>query len=88
MIPYQQSYNATVEQRYMRLAGPFDEGSHGILEGMRKFLGETGARIVTVGEADGVCLWRLRSECETMEETERRLRRQKILRHKTQDQNL
>lgn len=85
MIPYQQSYNATVAQRYMRLAGPFDERSLGILEGMRKFLSQTGARYVTVGEADGVCLWRLRSECETMEQTERRLRRQKTLRHKTQD---
>lgn len=75
MIPYQQDYNATVAQRYLRLAGPFDERTQCILEGMRRYLGATGARTVTVGEADGVCLWRLRSECETLEETERRLRR-------------
>lgn len=75
MIPFQQSYTATVEQRYHRLAGPFDETSEPVLKSMMTFLHSTGARIVTVGEAAGVCLWRLRSECETMEETEKRLKR-------------
>lgn len=87
MIPYQQQLNQSVEARYHRLAGPFDETTLGLLEGMKAFLNATGVRYVTVGEACGVCVWRLKSECETMEETEKRLRRQKTLRHRTQDNN-
>lgn len=85
MIPYQQDYNARVAERYQRLAGPFDEHSAWILDAMREFLVKTGARIVTVGESTGVCLWRLRSECETMEQTEKRLRRQHAMRPRQQD---
>lgn len=79
MIAYQQDYNRTVQQRYRRLAGPFDERSAEILESVREYLTKTGARIVTVGEKDGVCIWRLASECETLRETENRLKRLRSL---------
>lgn len=75
MIPYQQSINPTVEKRYRRLAGPFDETEVPLLDSMLRYLGGTGARVVTVGEPVGVCLWRLRSECETLDDTARRLRK-------------
>lgn len=76
MIPYQQSFNETVAKRYQRLAGPFREDAEKpLLEQMLGFMARTGARVLLVGEADGTNLWRLRSECETMAETERRLRK-------------
>jgi len=78
MIHPQQSYNPTVASRYHRLAGPFADHEESILTGMLRFLTSTKARVVTVGERDGVCLWRLAAECETMEETEARLRQQAL----------
>lgn len=75
MIAYQQSYNPAVAARYRRLAGPFHDQEEHLLRGMLRFLSATSARVVTVGESDGVCIWRLAAECETMEETESRLRR-------------
>lgn len=75
MIPYETKYSEAVEKRYVRLAGPFEEPT--LLGGMMAFLGATGARAITVGETTGVCVWRLRSECETLEETARRLAKRK-----------
>lgn len=75
MICYQQRINAAVESRYRRLAGPFGDTEEHILRNMQAFLIETKARVLTVGEPEGVTLWRLASECETMEQTENRLRR-------------
>jgi len=75
MLPFQQPYNSAVSLRYRRLAGPFADGERTLYENMTEFLRRTGARIVTVGEPEGVCVWRLGSECETLEDTAHRLRR-------------
>ena len=75
MIPYQEPLNPTLAKRYRRLAGPFGEPTAALLDGMVRFLTTTGARVLTVGEPEGVCVWRLRSECETLEQTAARLRK-------------
>jgi len=75
MIAFQQSLNPAVQARYRRLAGPFADPEEHLLRGMLAYLGATHARVLTVGESSGVCLWRLATECETMEQTENRLRR-------------
>ena len=77
MLPYQESLNPSVAKRFRRLAGPFCETNAMLLDGLVQFLTTTGARVLTVGEPDGVCVWRLRSECETLEQTARRLTTQK-----------
>lgn len=75
MIPFQQSINAAVQARYRRLAGPFADQEEHLLRGIQAYLHATKARILIVGEPEGVTLWRLASECETIEQTENRLRR-------------
>ena len=72
-LPFETPISPEVQKRYRRLAGPFDPPTAHLLSGMMDFLTRTGARAITVGEDVGVCVWRLRSECETYQETERRL---------------
>lgn len=74
MIHPQSTINPTVEQRYLRLAGPFQQEEESLFNTFVGFLQKTGARILTVQERDGINVWRLRSECETHEETAARLR--------------
>lgn len=70
------TYTPELAKRYLRLAGPFLGGpQEGLLEGLMRYLTHTGARAIMVQEPVGVCVWRLRSECETYEETERRLKK-------------
>lgn len=71
----QTTYTPSIQQRYRRLAGPFRESESGTLDRLLAYLQATGARIVTVGEPDGLNVWRLRSECESIDETRRRLGR-------------
>jgi hypothetical protein len=67
-------FTPDLSKRYLRLAGPFSGGpQEGLLEGLMRYLTHTGARAIMVQEREGVCVWRLRSECETYEQTERRL---------------
>ena len=72
-LPYETPISPEVEKRYRRLAGPFDPPTAHLLSGMMSYLLTTGARAITVGEPVGVCIWRLRSECETYQQTEHRL---------------
>ena len=64
-----------VRQRYRRIAGPFTPHETGLLAAAIHFLTTTGARVVTVGESAGTNIWRLRSECESIDDTRRRLQR-------------
>lgn len=64
-----------IPHRWRILAGPFFESERGILNAIEKHLAETGARTMKADERGGLSLFRLRSECETMEETAARLRR-------------
>lgn len=73
MISPQQNFNEAVEKRYLRLAGPFHQEEESLFNTFVGYLQKTGARIVTVRERDGINVWRLRSECETHEETAARL---------------
>jgi hypothetical protein len=73
-IPYETLVTPLLCRRYRRLAGPFAGlEEKPLLDGVLRYLTRTGARITTVGEADGVYVWRLGSECETRVETEQRL---------------
>ncbi len=74
-IPYQQEWNRSVEQRYHPIAGPFNSNEVALFDRVREYLQKSGARIVTVGEQHGTSIYRLRSECETIEETAARLQR-------------
>lgn len=74
-LPCEAEYTPALERRYRRLAGAFRPPEACLLIAMRDYLRATGARIVLVAEPDGVCVWRLASECETLLETEDRLRR-------------
>ena len=76
-IPYQQHWNHAVEQRYHPIAGPFNGNEVALFERVREYLSKTGARILTVGEQNGTSIYRLRSECETMEATAARIARQR-----------
>lgn len=76
-LPYEAPLTPDLAKRYRRLAGPFGEPTAGLLSGMMTYLTTTGARAITVGEPEGVCVWRLRSECETLEDTARRLKKTK-----------
>jgi hypothetical protein len=75
MISAQQPLNSTVQARYHRLAGPFADPEEHLLRRILEYMRITQARVLTVSEPEGVTLWRLASECETMEQTENRLRR-------------
>ena len=87
MLAYQQSHNRDVEARYRPLAGPFDDSERDLFQLVAGFLQATGARILTVGERQGVSIYRLRSECETLEDTAHRLRRRNpAVRHNQQPQ--
>jgi hypothetical protein len=77
MIPCDQPYNPEIRKRYRVLAGPFNGGENSLMTGLLDHLKTTGARITTVGQAAGVEVWRLRSECETLEDTARRLKKLK-----------
>lgn len=69
-------YTPALAKRYLRLAGPFHPGvQESLLEGLMRYLTHTGARAIRVQEPVGVCVWRLRSECETLEQTEKRLKK-------------
>jgi len=74
MIFPQQDFNEGVEKRYLRLAGPFHQEEESLFNTFTGYLTKTGARILTVRERDGINVWRLRSECETHEETAARLK--------------
>lgn len=78
-LPYEIPLTPELEKRYRRLAGPFEVPSAHLLTGLMDYLTRTGARAITVGESMGVCVWRLKSECETFEETERRLKKNRKL---------
>lgn len=70
------TYTPALAKRYLRLAGPFLGGTQeSLLEGLMRYLTHTGARAIRVQEPVGVCVWRLRSECETREQTEKRLKK-------------
>ncbi len=75
MIAFQQSLHPSVLKRYRPLAGPFDATEEPLFKKVLSGLTSSHARVVTVGERDGVTIYRLATECETMEETEARLRR-------------
>jgi hypothetical protein len=78
MLPYDQPYSLAVVKRYRVLAGPFHPHEAAIFASLTAHLKATGARITTVsGPHGGVEVWRLRSECETYDETANRLRRLK-----------
>ena len=72
-LTFEIPFSPDLKKRYRRLAGPFDPPTKHLLDGMMAYMVATGARVTTVGEPVGVCVWRLRSECETYLETERRL---------------
>jgi len=76
-LSYEAPLTPDLAKRYRRLAGPFEPLAANLLTGMMTYLTTTGARAITVGEPEGVCVWRLRSECETLEETARRLKKTK-----------
>lgn len=75
MIAFQSPLNPTVLKRYRPLAGPFADTEESLFRVCLTALTSSHARVVTVGERDGVTIYRLAAECETMEETEARLRR-------------
>lgn len=67
-----------IHTRYHLLAGPFSGNEASLMETVCGYLRKTGARIITHPHPNsryGTDIYRLRSECETMEETEARLRR-------------
>lgn len=65
-----------IHHRYHLLAGPFTGNEASLLEAVCAYLKKTGARIIQhPNPGYGTDIYRLRSECETMEETEARLRR-------------
>jgi hypothetical protein len=71
--------NADLHRRYQLLAGPFSGNEARLLDTLCCYLRQTGARILTHPHPiEGTDLYRLRSECETMEETAERLRKQKL----------
>lgn len=65
----------TITKRYRPLCGPFRRGEESLLEIVAAYLTGSGARILTAPERDGQTIYRLRSECETAEETATRLKR-------------
>jgi hypothetical protein len=75
MITPDTEWNPKIEARYLRLAGPFLPEEEGVFSALVSYLQKSGARILTVQERDGANVWRLRSECETREETAARLHR-------------
>ena len=70
---YQPELSPSIEARYRRLTSSYTPGQSELLDQLVSFLTKTGARIVLVGDADGCSVWRMRSECETLKETESRL---------------
>lgn len=64
-----------IHKRYLALAGPFTAEERPLLLAVVTYLRRSGARITTQPERDGTTIYRLRSECETHEETAERLRR-------------
>lgn len=81
MITAEQATSEQVLKRYKPLAGPFRRCEEGIYHRMLAYLRGTGARVTTMADADGVVICRLRSECETLEETRARLDRATAPKH-------
>lgn len=80
MIFPQQDYNARVAARFQPIAGPFRNDEQCLFDAMVEHLRRSGARITTIRESrgdviGGVSIYRLREQCETKEETRRRLKR-------------
>lgn len=67
-----------ITKRYRPLAGPFTGEEVILMTSACDYLRKTGARIVTHPERHGVTIFRLRSECETIEETARRISRRRV----------
>lgn len=76
MIPCETNLKEINQTRYRRLAGAFQPSEILLFDGLTRYLRGTGARIATVLEPEGACVWRLRCECETIQQTEARLKRQ------------
>lgn len=80
MIFPQNDLCPSVVKRYQPIAGPFPrEGCDAEFEALYAWLQSSGARVLKVGESrgeirDGVSIYRLRSDCETIADTRRRLR--------------
>lgn len=76
-MDYETTDTPDLRRRYRLLAGPFTLLEAPMLAGVLHHLTTTGARTTTVlsATARGVDIWRLRSEMETLADTERRLRR-------------
>ncbi len=80
---YQPNISPGIEARYRRLTSSYTPAQAELLDALVCFLAITGARIVIVGDVDGCSVWRLRSECETLKETESRLAKIKRTRKST-----
>jgi len=64
-----------IHERYRPLAGPFLSFEKPMLEKLADHLVTTGARILGVLGDQSETLYRLRSECETIDQTAARLRK-------------
>lgn len=78
MIFPQTNLSPQLCKRYAPLAGPFEPArEEALFEALLSHLNTSGARVLTVseirGNLNGVSIYRLRSECETREQTRRRL---------------
>ena len=73
MISTQEQDSPKLRSRYRPLAGPFYEQQSGLCEALLASLVTGKARVIIASERGGVTIFRLRSECETLQETERRL---------------
>lgn len=79
MILAQEQYTPGIGTRWRCIAGPFVDAEAALFLRLCDYLRETGARTFSMRTKDGsgVELYRLRSECETLDQTRRRLSRYK-----------
>ena len=75
MICAEITHDSQLAKRYQPIAGPFYRGEDGLFDRVLAHLHTSGARVTTAPEREGTSIYRLRSECETLEETATRLRR-------------
>lgn len=68
--------SSKLRKRYRPIAGPFYEPQSGLCSKLLDHLIHSKARVIAANERDGVTIFRLRSECETLEQTAIRLRKQ------------
>ena len=77
MIFPQERWNPTVTKRFRPICGPFQADEEELFHRVAEYLRRSGARILSVGENAGVTIYRLRSECESIEQTRSRLRKRR-----------